>query len=576
MAVWARPRIQMGQHRTIHVVTAQIMKTRTSPAGVQLIPWTMDDPDSPESKNSGHSPGSAPGESHGTVSTSQRDQTHASGGTPLTTPALGGSTAGGSTSAGTTSPAAGLTGLGRTPMDTAGLNSAVKPPVSSLPSTAPAGGGAGAGSGGGSGSGSGRLGGGGVPSVPAGPVTSVAPQAPALSSSAQPSMTPTPGFGSSSPVAQSAPHPSGPVGGPMGGMPAGGAMAAPVTPPPASPVGPAPTQSPGLAQGSVPASPAAAAANAGLGGSAISAGAAPFTSEAPERIDLYAQMAIDAVKLLAPAIAPVPGLMLAAAVVGSQRSQQIVVMTNDGAGWLPEGFFLPPNMLHAVVDLDFDAEYCEKWFGWADPARALIDYVDTRNQQSSQRPVNLLGLASMGPVGSETRDRFSRVVPSVSADRDAVPLAFDRGRNWHRFKVWDASFYDLLRRASEYERRNAKENALLLVMDTPAVQPIRDLWELVLRNGLGHEVRTDLQERYAHARMMCGAFRPGFTQGSKPGTAYGTTYETRFREVRAMEALLIWDRHDGLAEDMVYTAVEAGVSPSNKRMKIPQLLEPPA
>lgn len=201
--------------------------------------------------------------------------------------------------------------------------------------------------------------------------------------------------------------------------------------------------------------------------------------------------------------------------------------------------------------------------------------MDTRNQQSSQRPVNLLGLASMGPVGGETRDRFSRAVPSVSADRDAAPLAFDRGRNWHRLKVWDASFYDELRRASESERLNAKENALLLVMDTPAVQPIRDLWELVLRNGLGDDVRTDLQERYAHARMMCGAFRPGFTQESKPGTAYGTTYETRFRELRAMEALLIWDRDDGLAEDMVYTAVEAGVSPDNKRMKIPQLLEPP-
>ncbi|MEX3648290.1 hypothetical protein ABFW11_22570, partial [Mycolicibacterium porcinum] len=365
------------------------------------------------------------------------------------------------------------------------------------------------------------------------------------------------------------------VGGPIGGMPAGGAMAAPVTPPPASPVGPAPTQSPGLAQGSVPASPpAAAAANAGLGGAAISAGAAPFTSEAPERIDPYAQMAIDAVKLLAPAIAPVPGLVLAAAVVGSQRSQQIVVMTNDGAGWLPEGFFLPPNMLHAVVDLDFDAEYCEKWFGWADPARALVDYVDTRNQQSSQRPVNLLGLASMGPVSGETRDRFSRAVPSVSADRDATPLAFDRGRNWHRMKVLDASFYDVLRQASEYERQNAKENALLLTMDTPAVEPIRDLWELVLRDGLTDEVRTNLEQRYAHARMMCGALRPGFTQESKPGTAYGTSYQTRFRELRAMEALLIWDRHDGL-EDMVYTAVAAGVSPAHKQMKIPQLFEPP-
>ncbi|WP_454793817.1 hypothetical protein [Mycolicibacterium lutetiense] len=482
---------------------------------------------------------------------------------PPTSLGGGGSGSGLSGASGMTSPASGLGGLGRSPMDAAGLNGAMKSPVaSSLPSTAPAGGGSGAGSGGGSGSGAGRLGGGGVPSVPAAPVTAVAPSASALSSSpAQPSMSPTPGFGSSSPAVQSAPHAAGPVGGPMAGMPAGGAMGAPAAPPPPSQVGPAPTPSPGLSQGSgAPMSPAAAAANAGLGGSAISAGAAPFTSVVPERVDRFAQMAVEAVKTLAPGIASAPGLVLAAAVVAEQGgSPEIVIMTNDGAGWLPEGFFLPPTMLHAAVDLD-DDEFDGKWFGWADPARTLIDYVVVRDKRS-HREVRLLGLASMGPLSEQTRTIFPEAVPSVSAERDAQPLTSDRGRNAHRLKVQDKGYYEDVRRAGESGRRELANQALEAVMLTTAAAAIRPQWELLLRDGwLPDAEWAALKARYEHERMMVGALRPGFTAESVPGQAAGLMYVNRFWELRAMETLLLWGREDCPVEEIVYTASAAAAT----------------
>lgn len=485
---------------------------------------------------------------------------------PATTPppSLGGSGSGLSGASGMTSPASGLGGLGK-PVDPAGLGGAVKPPVApSVPSTAPAGGGAGTGggAGGGSGAGSGRLGGG-VPSVPAAPVTAVAPPASALSSSAaQPSMAPTPGFGASTPAVQSAPHAPGPVGGPMAGMPAGGAMAAPApAAPPPSQVGPAPTPSPGLSQGSgAPVSPAAAAANAGLGGSAISAGAAPFTSEAPERVDRFAQMAVEAVKMLAPGISSAPGLVLAAAVVAEQGgSPEVVIMTNDGAGWLPEGFFLPPTMLHAAVDLD-DDEFDGKWFGWADPARTLIDYVVVRDKRS-HREVRLLGLASMGPLSEQTKTIFPEAVPSVSAERDAQPLAADRGRNAHRLKVQDKGYYEDVRRAGEPGRRELANQALEAVMLTQAGSAIRPQWELLLRDGwLPESEWAALKARYEHERMMVGALRPGFTAESVPGQAAGLMYVNRFWELRAMETLLLWGREDCPVEEIVYTASAAGAT----------------
>lgn len=486
---------------------------------------------------------------------------------PATPPSLGGGGSGSGLSgaSGLTSPAPGLGGLGKS-MDPAGLSGAMKPPVSSLPSTAPAGGGgSGAGSGGsGAGAGAGRLGGGSVPSVAA-PVTPIAPQAPAVSSSAAtPAGSPTPGFGSSSPVAQSAPHAAGPVGGPMGGMPAGGGAVAggPVTPPPPSQVGPAPTPSPGFSQGSgAPVPPAAAAANAGLGGSAISAGAAPFTSAAPERVDRFAQMAVEAVKMLAPGVASAPGLVLAAAVVAEQGgSQEIVIITNDGAGWLPEGFFLPPTILHAAVDLD-DDEFDAKWFGWADPARTLIDYVVVRDKRS-HREVRLLGLASMGPLSGQTKTIFPEAVPSVSAEREAQPLASDdRGRNAHRLKVQDKQYYQDVRRASETVRQQLANRALEAVMLTQAGSAIRPQWELLLRDGwLPESEWAALKARYEHERMIVGALRPGFTEESAPGQAAGLMYVNRFWELRAMETLLLWGREDCPVEDVVYTASQAGAS----------------
>ena len=336
--------------------------------------------------------------------------------------------------------------------------------------------------------------------------------------------------------------------------------AAPVAPPAASPVGPAPTPSPGLSQGSgAPVSPAAAAANAGLGGSAISAGAAPFSSAAPERVDRFAQMAVEAVKMLAPAIAPVPGLVLAAAVVVSGGSPEVVIMTNDGAGWLPEGFFLPPTMLHAAVDLD-DEEFDAKWFGWADPARTLIDYVVMRDKRS-HREVRLLGLASMGPLSEQTKTIFPEAVPSVVAERDAQPLTGDRGRNAHRLKVQDKEYYEDVRRAGEADRRQLANQALEAVMSTAGAEAIRPQWELLLRDGwLPDSEWAGLKARYDHERMMVGALRPGFTAESVPGQAAGLMYVNRFWALRAMETLLLWGREDCPVEDVVYTASAAGAT----------------
>lgn len=452
---------------------------------------------------------------HGSVSTETKDIA----GSGISSPASAVAGTSGAGLGGGVPASSGLGGVGRAPASS--LSSASMPgsasdfggvvprsPVEpSLPST---GGGAGAGSGSSSGGSSAapRLGGG-VPPISAAPPP-VPSGAPLSSTSAAPGGAG--GFGSASSAAVQ-PMAHAPAAAASGGAPggagvpvAGGMMAAPPPVPPASPVGAAPTASPGLSQGSLAGGAAAPGAAAAAAGQGVSVMPAAFTGDVPKTLNRYAQMAVDAVKALAPAAATMRGLLVAAAVVTTEGgSPQVVITTNDGAGYLPEGFFLPPNMIHAFSDLD-SAEFDTKWFGWADPAKILIDYVVMRSQTAD--PVQLLGLASTGVIGLDVRNRFIQAVPSVTAERDAKPLTADGGRNAHRLKVLAPPFYDAVHQASAAVRERAAVRATETVMRLPAAAGLRAAdgpWQ-VMTSGrtLTDAEWAAFRERYEAARGSTG------------------------------------------------------------------------
>ncbi|MBU8817545.1 hypothetical protein KL864_16710 [Mycolicibacterium goodii] len=465
-------------------------------------------------------------------------------------------------------PASGLgSGLGR-PAAPAGLDGAasgvggVRPPVAggALPQS-PA---AGSGAGGGGSSGAPRLSASGAPPVSAAPpVVPPAVSGGSVSSPGAASAGSAGSFGAPTSGVQPVAHGSGAGGGPVGA--GGGMMAAPVAggPPPPTPVGPAPTGSPGLQQGAVggPAPGAGAAGAAGAGAQAMSVVPAAFTGEAPARLDRHAQMAVEAVKALAPAVVRMPGLLLAAAVVaGPAGHPQVVVTTNDGAGFLPEGFFLPPTMIHAFLDLD-SPEFDAKWFGWADPARTLIDYAVYRSQ-IDDAAVELLGLASMGLISAETRNLIPQAVPSVEVDQGAKPLSAERGRNAHRLKVLAPLLYSDIQSARQAVRERAAVRVTEAAMALPAAAALRrqgGAWQLMASGrGLDDDDWARLQADYERGLRICGAMRPGFREGSVTGQI-GTGYQDRYYELRAMETLLAWRHAPAISiEDIVYSGWAAG------------------
>lgn len=468
---------------------------------------------------------------------------------------------GGGSGGGTPSPSGLTSGLGgfKPPGGLEGMSSMTRPTPPSLPANPASG--LGSGSGGGSGSGAPRFS---APPVP--PPVTAAPAASALSQSvgASPAAT-AGGFGPGSAAMQPVSHTSAvaSTGGGMGAM--GGGVVSSATPT-AAQVGPAPTASPGLSQGPVNSGAASAAAGAGAGASGVNMVPAAFSDEGPKRMDQFAQMAANAVRVLAPAMAGIPGLLVAAAVVQLPAGiPQVVITTNEGAGYLPAGCYLPQSMTHAFFDVDTLA-FDNKWFGWVDPARILIDYVAVRSEALGGE-VQLLGLASSGLVSADVKNLFPQVVPSVMAEQGSKPLGSDNGRNAHRLKVLSPSWFTDVQMSTPDVRNRAAVRATEAAMRLAVAAPLREAggpWQIMQSGRMLDDAEWAMfAERYDQEIKMTGAVRPGFMTSSQPGQM-GAQYVDRFQLVRAMETLLAWrNAPDVSPEDIIYTAHEAGADVSH-------------
>lgn len=437
---------------------------------------------------------------------------------------------------------------------------APKPPMLSPPT--------GAGAGGGSGSGAGS--GGGIPRIPP-------PSVPVTQVSTAPPVSPTPSAAASTSAGAFSANPAAvqplssassagggvPVAagaGPVGMAPVGGSSA--VAPPPAQ-VGPAPTASPGLSQGALGPAGSAAAAAGGVSASAAGMGVVPasFTEDGPSKVSAHAQLAVNTVKSLIPGIAGYPGMAIAAAVVKVPGGiPQVVIATNEGTGYLPEGCFLPAGVIHAFVEME-SPEFDLKWMGWVDPARTLIDYVVMSEQRGE--PMDLLGLACSVAVSDEVKALFPQVVPKVAPDPGARPLGPEKGRNRHRLQVLAAPFYDQLRRVSEVVRDKVAVAATRAVMELDAAQPFSadtaPPMMLLRGHDLSAEQWSSLREDYEQRVRIVGTLRPGFLAGGRNDQLTGR-YRDAFLQLRVMETILGWQGLPNIpVEDIVYAAHQAGV-----------------
>jgi hypothetical protein len=259
----------------------------------------------------------------------------------------------------------------------------------------------------------------------------------------------------------------------------------------------------------------------------------------------------------------------AVGVFRSPAGSETIVMSNDGAGYVPAGVFLPRSVQLLVADPLVDKTFRDRWFGWADPARTLVAYAGLRAGSEWR----LVGAASTGPV---TALREAKVDHGQSCDPDRFPL----GDDWtpplldalhvHRLQLEYPDLYDRLGKLADvapvYRHRAIFRTSLglmdsLLGVDYP--HELRSVWAAV-RAGKETlpEVWTDYVTPSKMAFLEPGLKRPGmFTTAVSPEDVPAeddALYRDRWRVARVMEHIAGWAGDPLPLADMMYAAAAMG------------------
>lgn len=90
-----------------------------------------------------------------------------------------------------------------------------------------------------------------------------------------------------------------------------------------------------------------------------------------------------------------PGLDWCVAVFRSDTGPaETVVTSNEGAGYLPAGVFLPRSAQHLFSDSLVDNKFRAQWFGHTDPVATMVAYADLRRGEDGGQPVHALAASS--------------------------------------------------------------------------------------------------------------------------------------------------------------------------------------
>ena len=268
----------------------------------------------------------------------------------------------------------------------------------------------------------------------------------------------------------------------------------------------------------------------------------------------------------------------AVGVFRSPSGTETVVTSNDGASFIPAGVFIPRSVRVLATDPLVDDHFRQLWFGWADPARVLIEYAQLRSEMGWR----LVAAATTGPV-SVLRDAGVEHPPSCT--RQSSPLlqpgqqipapALD-GMHVHRLAVLWPEVYPRLLRVMEAEaifqdRIVAAASASLMNSATTQAQavdggipdPVRRIW--MTRGGDRDPSPQQWAEYDAAAKEFNGVtaiYRPAFVSGATADPSETIQELTRYRAhwlvARTAEHIGGWATRPLPLPDMCYAAAATG------------------
>jgi hypothetical protein len=245
-----------------------------------------------------------------------------------------------------------------------------------------------------------------------------------------------------------------------------------------------------------------------------------------------------------------------------------VIVSNEGAGYIPAGVFVPRNARMLFADLGLANAFQARWFGWVNPAETMVAYSSLRCELDPN--IELFALAVSNDNGGSALPAQRAAVPHYEdcslmtspIPDNAPPPRLDESR-MHRLETVDRSDYNRLTnpntpvaqhlpyagQATDTTVRAALARASgLLGLSVPAV--IRHVLS-ALTDGeeVTEEQWTELEMVKLTLCLDSAAQRPGRLGDSDGPSDYARAYHNL---ARAAEALSMWRGDEPACAEIAY------------------------
>jgi hypothetical protein len=418
----------------------------------------------------------------------------------------------------------------------------------------------------------GASGGAGAPMLPP-PVSSPPPpQVPSTAGASGPPLASPAAAPSAAGIPSAAPAPAGPVGAMM---------------PPAAPAGPLPPFTSDLPRSaavapasgppvpSAPAAPLPPAASApmaplapgviasGVGASAAGAGAGLRSSTPDPLLESASRLVYE----LMHASRLYAAIDWCAGVFKTPSGAQTVVVSSEGAGYIPAGVFVPRAARMLFADYSLSEGFRARWFGWVNPAQSMLAYAAlvTENDPNIELYAVAVSTDHGGSVipardaGVPHYEDCSLLVSPIPAESPAPALD---GTRMHRLEAIDRAEYARLTsvpdRSESWSTTESTVRVALSRMSTLlgfSVPPvIRQIAHVLGRGEAVTEDRwNELEMARVNAILDSASQRPGRMLESDGASPYARAYHNL---ARLTELLALWRGNDPQHAEIAYTAAQ--------------------
>jgi hypothetical protein len=230
---------------------------------------------------------------------------------------------------------------------------------------------------------------------------------------------------------------------------------------------------------------------------------------------------------------------------------QTVVVSSEGAGYIPPGVFLPRSVRLLFSDPGLSDAFRARWFAWVNPAQMMLAYAATCTELDPNIELYAVAVSTdHGGSALPARDAgvphyedCSLLVSPIKADASAPNLDANR---MHRLEALDRAEYARLTRTPDRSESwtttetavrvaLSRASALLGFSVPPAIRQISQV--LGKGEAVTDEQWSDLEMVRVNAILDSASQRPGRMLDSVGASPYARAYHNL---ARLAELLALW------------------------------------